>query len=86
MANARPQVDGQDVPYELAYSQWLTDWVLKLTEDGKCVVSGVPSRSVLTHSVLLLVLLCLAPRQAPSERRAADCGAGAARAALDICA
>ncbi|GAX82541.1 hypothetical protein CEUSTIGMA_g9968.t1 [Chlamydomonas eustigma] len=25
------QVQGQDMPYELAYSKWLTDWVLKLT-------------------------------------------------------
>lgn len=23
-------VDGQQVPYELAYSRWVTDWVLKL--------------------------------------------------------
>jgi hypothetical protein len=27
-------VNGQEVPYELAYSYWLTEWVLKLTDDG----------------------------------------------------
>ncbi|GLI67263.1 hypothetical protein VaNZ11_011446 [Volvox africanus] len=28
------EVDGQKVPYELAYARWLTDWVLQLCTDG----------------------------------------------------
>ncbi|GIL66966.1 hypothetical protein Vafri_20469 [Volvox africanus] len=28
------EVDGQRVPYELAYARWLTDWVLQLCADG----------------------------------------------------
>lgn len=27
------EVDGQSLPFELAYSRWLTDWVLKLASD-----------------------------------------------------
>lgn len=33
------QVDGQDLPYELVYSRWLTDWASKLTADGNPVAS-----------------------------------------------
>eukprot|EP00199_Chlamydomonas_sp_CCMP681_P005393 CAMPEP_0119101082 /NCGR_PEP_ID=MMETSP1180-20130426/218_1 /TAXON_ID=3052 ORGANISM="Chlamydomonas cf sp, Strain CCMP681" /NCGR_SAMPLE_ID=MMETSP1180 /ASSEMBLY_ACC=CAM_ASM_000741 /LENGTH=234 /DNA_ID=CAMNT_0007085131 /DNA_START=6 /DNA_END=710 /DNA_ORIENTATION=- len=28
------QVDGKPMPYELAYSRWLTEWAQKLTADG----------------------------------------------------
>jgi hypothetical protein len=28
-------VDGQQVPYELAYARWLTAWVLQLCADGE---------------------------------------------------
>ncbi len=36
------QVDGQEQPYELVYSRWLSEWVQKLTADGKCVsIRGV---------------------------------------------
>ncbi|GIL82978.1 hypothetical protein Vretimale_8502 [Volvox reticuliferus] len=30
----RVGVDGQEVPYELAYARWLTDWVIQLCADG----------------------------------------------------
>ncbi|KAL6759776.1 hypothetical protein V8C86DRAFT_2569161 [Haematococcus lacustris] len=33
------EVDGVEVPYELAYSQWLTEWVKKLTADGQPALS-----------------------------------------------
>ena len=31
---AGPQFNGQTLPYEYAYSLWLTEWVEKLTADG----------------------------------------------------
>ncbi len=49
------QVDGGDVPYELAYSRWLTDWVSRLAampEDG---ASTQPSPSARPPSEELLI-------------------------------
>jgi hypothetical protein len=33
------QVDGESLPYEYAYSQWMTGYVQMLTEGGKYVPS-----------------------------------------------
>lgn len=34
LSSSAPKVDGQELPYELGFSRWLTDWVLRLCTDG----------------------------------------------------